>query len=169
MVKKAIYRRTFKGYLICTYHNINTRCSGRTKSAHLYKGLKVLERDEFLRWANNCKSFKRLFKEWEAANYDRKLSPSVDRIDTSKGYVLGNMQWITNSENCSKGAASRDKHYRGPSKRKEIFKRQFMRSIERIILVVLMMAAMGLGGWSLLHKEKPVYLNIDRALCDAQL
>lgn len=66
------------------------------------KGIKVCEE-----WANNFESF----KEWSLKNgyielkpsiKDRGCMPSIDRIDTSKGYSPDNCQWITLSENISR-------------------------------------------------------------------
>jgi hypothetical protein len=76
---------------------------------HLYKGLSLLDRKQFYDWAKPNKEFIKLFKEWESANYDRKLCPTVDRIDSSIGYELSNIRWITHSENSRLGTISRDK------------------------------------------------------------
>lgn len=69
------------------------------KKAHLYKGKYLLERDEFYRWANRSMMFWKLYFVWKKNEYDRKLTPTVDRVDSSKGYILSNMEWVTHSEN----------------------------------------------------------------------
>jgi hypothetical protein len=42
-------------------------------------------------------------KKYEKSNFERKLAPSVDRIDPSKGYIINNIEFITMSENSSRG------------------------------------------------------------------
>lgn len=55
-------------------------------------------------------SFDKLYDDWVSSGFDKKLSPSIDRVDTSKGYTLDNMRWLTHSENSSIGAKSRIKN-----------------------------------------------------------
>ena len=33
------------------------------------------------------------------SDFDIKLAPSVNRMDSNKGYVLGNIEWLTQSQN----------------------------------------------------------------------
>jgi len=73
----------------------------------LYLGKSLLARDVFYDWAFNSKEFHILFKTWKDSGYDRKLTPTVDRIDSRYGYSLDNMEWITHSENSSRGSLSR--------------------------------------------------------------
>lgn len=82
---------------------MQSRTAGiQTKKAHLYKGLELLDRQLFYAWALTHTDFRRLFKTWEAENYSRRLTPTVDRIDARKGYTLENMRWLTHSENSSR-------------------------------------------------------------------
>lgn len=82
------------------YRNMQSRVRGVQKlKAHLYKGKELLPRDEFYKWANRSMLFWRLFSKWEASKYDRRLTPTVNRIDPNKGYVVENMEWLTHSEN----------------------------------------------------------------------
>ena len=107
------YERTKKGKLMRTYRNMQSRVTGiLTKKAHLYEGLSLLPRDEFYRWALASPEFHRLFDEWVASGYRCGSSPSVDRIDPSRGYALENMQWLSHSENSSRASRQR----RQPSK-----------------------------------------------------
>jgi hypothetical protein len=102
------YERTKKGKLMRTYRNMESRCGGIvTGKAHLYKGLDLLPRKDFYEWSLSDKDFNDLYDNWVKSDYCKKLSPSIDRKDTSKGYVLDNIQWITHSENSRKGAKSR--------------------------------------------------------------
>lgn len=102
------YEKTHKGFLMRKYRNMQSRVEGiQWRKAHLYEGKQILPRDDFYDWAISHPDFLALFDQWIESNYDRKLSPTVDRIDSSKGYILDNMQWITHSENSKRGALSR--------------------------------------------------------------
>lgn len=102
------YEKTKKGFLVRLYRNMQSRVTGVQKEkAHLYQGLELLDREKFYSWAHKSPDFHTMFSKWEKSQYDRKLTPTVDRIDSSKGYVLGNMQWLTHSENSRRGNISR--------------------------------------------------------------
>lgn len=97
------YEKTIPGFLMRCYRNMKSRILGiQKKKAHLYKDLELVSKEEFYEWSNNNKIFLILYKNWVNSNYDRKLSPSIDRITSYKGYTLDNMQWLTHSENSSK-------------------------------------------------------------------
>lgn len=73
------------------------RCKTRARS----KGIDFnLEESDFI-LPERCPIFN---TEWEIGNHD--LTPSVDRIDPSKGYIKGNIQIISNRANMLKGNAS---------------------------------------------------------------
>lgn len=94
------YERTINGFLMRKYRNMQSRVLGIQKpKAHLYKNKSLLSRNDFYEWAVNQDSFHKLWAVWVNSNYDRKLCPSVNRIDSRKGYTIGNMEWITHSEN----------------------------------------------------------------------
>jgi hypothetical protein len=102
-----LYEKTPKGFLMRTYRNMQSRVTGvQKKKAHLYKGLAILPRDDFYAWAWDNSEFWRLYKQWSATDYDRRLSPSINRIDTNKGYTIGNIEWLTHSVNSSLGGMS---------------------------------------------------------------
>lgn len=103
-----IYEKTISGLLMRMYRNMKSRVSGIQKSKyHLYRGKELLKKEEFYSWANNSKEFLDLFTKWKDSKYDRKLTPSVDRIDSSKGYSIPNMEWVTHSENSRRGSINR--------------------------------------------------------------
>lgn len=94
------YEKTPRGFLMRLYRNMQSRTAGIQKlKAHLYVGKSLLPREEFYEWAMSDPEFERLFRIWECANHDRRLTPTVDRIDSSAGYELANMRWLTHSEN----------------------------------------------------------------------
>jgi hypothetical protein len=103
------YEKTPKGFLMRKYRNMQSRVSGIQKlKAHLYKGKYLLGREEYYIWALNNEDFNRLYLEWIESNYERKLCPTVDRIDPKYGYFLENMRWITHSENSRLGAKNKN-------------------------------------------------------------
>ena len=102
------YWKTRKGKLMMTYNNMNRRVRGYIKK-HLYEGLELLSREDFYRFSLCGEDYHKLYEDWVGSDYDRKLSPSIDRIDSSKGYTLDNIQWITHSENSRKGSLNRHK------------------------------------------------------------
>ena len=104
------YEKTINGFLMRLYRNMQSRVTGIQKlKQHLYKNLELLDRQEFYKWAKASKEFKKLYDNWVENNYDRKLTPSVDRVDSSIGYRLSNMKWVTHSENSRRGAVSRNR------------------------------------------------------------
>ena len=72
-----------------------------------WKGKPILPRDVFYTWARNNPEFLRLYKRWFSSDFDRKLTPSVNRMNSSKGYTLDNMEWMTNSQNSGLAGAVR--------------------------------------------------------------
>lgn len=95
------YEKTPKGFLMRAYRNMKSRVDGVQKlKAHLYvgKGLHV-SKEDFYAWSEADTAFNRLFSAWVRAGYDQRLTPSIDRIDSNKGYSLSNMRWITHSMN----------------------------------------------------------------------
>jgi len=97
-----VYEKTLKGKLIRTYRNMLSRVKGILKNKeHLYKGLEILDKEDFYKWSLDNKEYEILFNQWVSSGYDLKLSPSIDRKDASKGYTLDNIRWVTFSENCS--------------------------------------------------------------------
>lgn len=97
------YEKTKKGYLVRMYRNMISRVNGvQKKYLHLYEGLDILPKEQFYEFALNDSEFHKLFKDWEDSLYQRRLCPSIDRIDTKLGYIIGNIQFLTMSENSSK-------------------------------------------------------------------
>lgn len=105
------YEKTISGLLMRKYRNMLSRVKGIQKlKAHLYHDKEILQKKDFYDWANKSERFHTLYNIWKQSGYDRKLSPSVDRVDSSKGYTIDNMRWITHSENSKLGAISGHKN-----------------------------------------------------------
>lgn len=93
-------RETHSGFLMRAYHNMKARVNGvQKREAQYYQGLALLPKDEFVAWSLADTAFQALWAAWQAANRDRRLTPSVDRKDVTEGYVLSNMQWVTHAVN----------------------------------------------------------------------
>ncbi len=102
------YEKTLKGVLMRTYRNMLSRVTGvQKKKAHLYLNLEILPKTEFYEWSLKNSDYLFLYENWVKLDYQQKFSPSIDRIDSSKGYLLFNMRWITHSENSSEGSKSK--------------------------------------------------------------
>jgi|32_taG_2_1085360.scaffolds.fasta_scaffold84018_2 hypothetical protein len=102
------YEKTPNGYLMRKYRNMKSRVNGIQKlKHHLYLGKELLSKEEFYEWANSSTEFISLFNNYVNSGYDMKLAPTVDRIDSQRGYTIDNMRWLTHSENSRNGANSR--------------------------------------------------------------
>jgi hypothetical protein len=99
------YEKTPNGFLMRLYRNMQSRVTGVQKQKfHLYEGKALLDRQVFYEWAKNSHKFYELFEAYKLSNWDRRLCPTVDRIDSSRGYELDNMEWVTLSENARRGS-----------------------------------------------------------------
>lgn len=102
------YEKTPNGFIMRLYRNMKSRISGvQVQKHHLYKGKELLSKEDFYSWAKSNPKFWELYEVYKNSGYDRKLAPSVDRVDSSKGYMLDNMEFVTHSENSRRGTASR--------------------------------------------------------------
>lgn len=102
------------------YRNMLSRVTGvQGAKFHLYRGKPILTKEDFYQWANADEMFHRLFDAWVESGYDCKLAPSVDRINSSFGYEIGNMEWVTHSENSRRGAVRSIEIHGAPSRWKK--------------------------------------------------
>lgn len=109
------YEKTKNGFLMRLYRNMQSRITGVQRSKHhLYAGKNLLPRAEFYAWAKHSRRFHALFAAYEASGFARKLAPSVDRKDSTLGYVRGNMEWVTHSENSRRGGYWRPTRHHTP-------------------------------------------------------
>lgn len=103
------YEKTMNGYIMRMYRNMKNRITGvQTKKAHLYIGKELLSKDLFYEFAKCSPMFLTLFHQYKKEGYLQKLAPSPDRKDSSKGYTIDNIQWVTHSVNSSR--TSRNKN-----------------------------------------------------------
>ncbi len=88
---------------------VTGRDGKKNRASKYWRGLDICTRKEFIDWANSSLEFKVLFKQWEAKDYKLRFTPVVDRINPAEGYTLGNMQWLTQSENSRKARRTIDR------------------------------------------------------------
>ena len=85
-------QRTVSGLIKKIYHNQKMTTGKMGRPAPLYT------ETELLQWALQH-DLKTLHTAWEASDYDKWLSPSVDRKDNTQSYTLNNIRLITWREN----------------------------------------------------------------------
>jgi hypothetical protein len=111
-------KATISRFLGRVYNTMKRRVNGKnTNRPDLYIGKPILPREAFFNWSKNHPEFLRLYKVWVNCDFDRRFTPSVNRIVSTKGYVFGNIEWMTNSNNC--GLAGAVKHL---NHKKEIYR-----------------------------------------------
>lgn len=102
------YEKTYKGFLMRLYRNMKSRITGVQKQKfHLYEGKELFDKDEFYSWALEQPAFYELFEAYKNSGFERKLAPSIDRVDSSKGYLFDNVEWVTMLENSLHGIKSK--------------------------------------------------------------
>jgi len=107
------YEKTKNGFIMRLYRNMKSRVTGiQWSKHHLYVGCEILPKEEFYKWASSNSEFHRLFANYEANGFPRKLASSVDRIDSRKGYEISNMEFVTMSENSRRGSVSQHRQRR---------------------------------------------------------
>lgn len=91
-------------YLAKKWSYMQDRVSHRSKSVEgrSYYKLPICSKAQFLSFALKDENFNKLFAVYKMLKGPRKHAPSVDRINTKRGYVLGNMQFLTVSHNSKK-------------------------------------------------------------------
>lgn len=68
-------------------------------------GKDICTKDEFIAWCkhfDNLQEFISIYFDWAANGFQRWDSPSIDRIDPTKGYTCDNIQWLSFAANCEK-------------------------------------------------------------------
>lgn len=87
------------------YAHMTARHDGRATTRSNSEGKGVMTRQEFFEWCKdfeNLNTFIAIYFDWAGNGFNRWDSPSIDRINSDLGYVAGNIQWLSYSENCKK-------------------------------------------------------------------
>lgn len=101
-IDKRRYRTNPDRYLKHKYYMMKRRVEGKTNHQS-YNGKEIMSFDEWTKWnIEVAPIFDALFKAWVESGWDRNRAPSIDRIDSSKGYTIDNVQWLTTHENTIK-------------------------------------------------------------------
>lgn len=61
---------------------------------------------EFQDWIKSDPGYDRVHREWELGGYERRLAPTIDRIDNDKDYSLDNIQVLPMWLNAKKGTGT---------------------------------------------------------------
>lgn len=95
--ERELAKTDIRAFINTRYDKIVDRCNGNGKA--FYKDMDRMSREEFMETFVDDDNLHELHKRWRLKGYLRKDIPSIDRIDPKKGYILGNVRWLTLSEN----------------------------------------------------------------------
>lgn len=98
------------------YAHMVARHEGRSTNSSKAKGNGLCSKEEFFDWCkskDNLDAFVALYYDWFQADFPLHLTPSIDRIDPSKGYSCDNLQWLSFEENCRKNNINPIDHSQG--------------------------------------------------------
>lgn len=109
--KKREYERSFSYYLRRRHYEMSRRVKGKLSGDRKtcpWFGLECLSKAEYDKWSQesiNLAAYSLLHIAWKQAGFPRYLAPSVDRIDSTIGYIPSNMIWVTHQENSRRALA----------------------------------------------------------------
>lgn len=90
------YRRGHRGVLTKRYLEM--------KAESKKFGLEILSRKEFFAYGGENEAFRHIFYDWTKSDYNRKLSPALERKDFKQGFIWENLRWTTSgNKNRSNG------------------------------------------------------------------
>lgn len=87
------YRRTPGGLITLIYAN------QKMTSTKAGRDLPTYTKQELLTWMQSQPNFKQIWDDWVSSEYQKELSPSVDRKDNTLSYTLDNIQLVTWRQN----------------------------------------------------------------------
>ena len=87
------YKRTIDGLICEIYHSQRGSSKSRKMSLPDYTLLELSE------WIKSDVHFYSIYEKWVKSGFDRKLRPSIDRLDDYKSYSFDNIRIITAREN----------------------------------------------------------------------
>ncbi len=84
---------------VASYHWYLMEARGKRSGSYEGVDLKI-SRDDFLDFVrSNWSSYIRVYNNWKDAAFDRRLSPTVDRINSKGHYERGNLRFLSFSDN----------------------------------------------------------------------
>lgn len=90
------WAKTPNGRVCKMYSQMRTR----TKHKPSYVGFEVMPREDFDAWMKyHWNEYMALFTAWEISGYSRDLIPTIDRLDSYKGYSHDNIRLATLADN----------------------------------------------------------------------
>lgn len=98
------------------YAHMVARHEGRSTNSSNSQGKGICSREDFFEWCKdftNLQEFITLYFDWASEGFPLHLSPSVDRINSDKGYTCDNLQWLSFEENCRKNNINPIDHTEG--------------------------------------------------------
>ena len=101
---KNRYRNNIHRIFCAKYDGMRQRVMGLAHHSKT-KGKALINENEFLHWCyeqKNYKKFINLYNIWKVKQFQRKFAPSIDRINNNIGYIVNNLQWLSQSENSIK-------------------------------------------------------------------
>lgn len=98
------WQLTKRQYLSLKYKYMKERVTDlvRSEGNRHYFGLPICRREEFVEFGLKDSKFNSLFKKYKRSKGKRAKSPSVDRIKSTRGYTLDNIQFLSLSDNVKK-------------------------------------------------------------------
>lgn len=99
---KKRQRYSIKRIFSHRYAGMKQRVNGLAIRKYPVEGKSLLSKEEFIEWCyekNNLYKFSGIYRKWEKSNFKRMDSPSINRIDDTKGYEKGNIEWLSVSDN----------------------------------------------------------------------
>jgi hypothetical protein len=94
-LKSINYKRSYEGFIICTYKNLMGFCKYRNIP------LPTFSLKKFKIWIKN-QNYDELYEEWRQHRFDSYFKPSIDRKNNLENYTIKNIQLITWKENLEK-------------------------------------------------------------------
>lgn len=96
------YKKDLLVFIRRMYSYMKARTKGHCLASSLYSGMEICDRKEFVLFAFSNWELKYLFHQWIMNDYSKRLLPTPDRIDESKGYLIDNIQFLSFSDNVKK-------------------------------------------------------------------